>query len=148
MDSNITIRQISDLLDTKMNILKNDLELSLEEKLETKLEEKLETKLEEKLESKLDEKLETKLDEKLESKFTEKLTPIYNRLDNLDDRLKKVELTQENKILPAINELTSVYLSTYKTFEEKSKQIDMLVEDVKVIKLVVEEHSKKLQKIS
>lgn len=178
MDSNITIEQISDLFDTKITQLKNDLELSLDEKLETKLEEKLETKLEEKLETKLEEKLDAKLDEKLDikldekldakfdkkldAKFDEKLSPIYNRLDNienrldnvdnrldnLDDRLKNVELTQENKILPAINELTSVYLSTYKTFEKKSKQIDTLVEDVKVIKLVLEDHSRKLQKIS
>lgn len=95
MNTNITIEQISDLLDTKMNVLKNDLEQSLEEKLE----EKLEIKLEEKLEKKLDEKL----DEKLDKKFDEKLKPIYNRLDNLDERLTKVELTQENKILPAIN---------------------------------------------
>lgn len=162
MNSNITIEQISDLFDTKITQLKNDLELSLDEKLETKLEEKLETKLEEKLDAKLDEKLDIKLDEKLDAKFDEKLSPIYNRLDNienrldnvdnrldnLDDRLKNVELTQENKILPAINELTSVYLSTYKTFEKKSKQIDTLVEDVKVIKLVLEDHSRKLQKIS
>lgn len=173
MDSNITIEQISDLFDTKINQLKNDLELSLDEKLETKLEEKLETILEEKLETKLDkkldEKLDSKLDEKFDAKFDKKLNPIYShlnnidnrldnidnrldnvdkRLDNLDDRLKNVELTQENKILPAINELTSVYLSTYKTFEKKSEQIDTLVEDVKVIKLVLEDHSKKLQKIS
>ncbi len=160
MDSNITIEQISNLFDTKIEQLKIDLELSLETKLEeklaTKLEEKLETKLEEKLDIKLDEKLDTKLeekldiklDEKLDAKFDEKLNPIYNRLDNLDDRLKNVELTQENKILPAINELTSVYLSTYRTFEKKSKQIDTLVEDVKVIKLVLEDHSRKLQKIS
>ena len=37
MDSNITIEQISDLFDTKITQLKNDLELSLDEKLETKL---------------------------------------------------------------------------------------------------------------
>ena len=69
MDSNITIEQISDLFDTKITQLKNDLELSLDEKLETKLEEKLETILEEKLETILEEKLETKLDKKLDEKL-------------------------------------------------------------------------------
>ena len=72
---------IGDLLDAK-----------LEEKLETKLEEKLETKLEEKLETKLEEKLETKLDVILEEKFK----PVYERLDNLDNRLTKLELHIEN----------------------------------------------------
>lgn len=146
MDSNITIEQISDLFDTKITQLKNDLELSLDEKLETKLEEKLDTKLEEKLDAKFDEKLAPIYSHL--NNIDNRLDNVDNRLDNLDGRLKNVELVQENKILPAINELTSVYLSTYKTFEKKSKQIDTLVEDVKVIKLVLKDHSRKLQKIS
>lgn len=120
MNSNVTIEEISNLLDQKIYVLKKDLEQSLDEKLE----------------------------EKLEKKLDEKFAPVYKRLDNLDERLTKVELTQENKILPAINELTSVYLSTYKTFEKKAEQIDILVEDVEVLKTVVQKHSEQLKKIS
>lgn len=148
MESTITIEQISDLLDTKIDGLKKDLEISLESKLEEKLEEKLEKKLDEKLDKKLDEKL----DERLEVKFNEKLEPIYERLDNLDKRLTKVELTQENQILPAINELTSVYVSTYKNFENKTEQINSFEEIAKVMrkvmKIVVPQHSEKLQEHS
>lgn len=78
------------LLQAISTMLEDTLEQKLEEKLEQKLDEKLEQKLEAKLEQKLDEKLEQKLENKLEQKFEEKLTPVYERLDRLDNSIVSI----------------------------------------------------------
>ena len=54
----------------------------------------LDTKLDEKLDARFDafeKKLDAKLDAKLEAKFEEKLSPIYHRLDSLENRMGNVE---------------------------------------------------------
>ena len=114
------------------------------------------------MDQKLDEKLDQKLDEKLDQKFDQKLKPIYgrldgidgrldgidDRLDSMDSRLTKVELTQENKILPALNELSATYSSTFKILYEKAQRIDKMESDIEVLKQVTAEHSRMLSRIS
>ena len=113
--------------------------------------------------------IDSLLDKKLDDKLDQKLMPIHNRLDNVDNRLDgiddrfngvdeefisldlrltKIELTQENKILPALKELTVLYSSTFKIYEEKAEKINKLENDVEVLKQITSEHSKILQKIS
>ena len=122
----------------------------------------MDQKLDEKLDQILDEKLDQKLEEKLDQKFDQKLKPIYDRLDGIDGRLDgiddrldsmdarltKVELTQENKILPALNELSATYSSTFKILYEKAQRIDKMESDIEVLKQVTAEHSRMLSRIS
>lgn len=87
MNEEHLLQAISTMLE---DTLEQKLEEKLEQKLEQKLDEKLEQKLETKLEQKLDEKLEQKLENKLEEKFEEKLTPVYERLDRLDNSIVSI----------------------------------------------------------
>lgn len=87
MNEEHLLQAISTMLE---DTLEQKLEEKLEQKLEQKLDEKLEQKLEAKLEQKLDEKLEQKLEDKLEQKFEEKLTPVYERLDRLDNSIVSI----------------------------------------------------------
>lgn len=70
------------------------------------------------------------------------------KLKPVNDRLKRIELTQENEILPRLQNIESCYTSTYKRYQTGTEQIDAIQSDIEVIKSVVREHSEKLQKIS
>lgn len=70
------------------------------------------------------------------------------KLKPINDRLKKIELTQENDILPRLQNIESCYTSTYKRYQIGIEQIDAMQADIDVIKSVIREHSEKLQKIS
>lgn len=66
----------------------------------------------------------------------------------INDRLKKIELTQENDILPRLQNIEACYTSTYKRYQTGIEQIDAMLSDIQVMKNVLREHSKILQKIS
>ena len=70
------------------------------------------------------------------------------KLKPVNDRLKKIELTQENDILPRLQNIESCYTSTYKRYQTGVEQIEAMQADIDVIKSVIREHSEKLQKIS
>lgn len=70
------------------------------------------------------------------------------KLKSVNDRLKKIELTQENEILPRLQNIESCYTSTYKRYQTGIEQIEAMQADIDVIKSVIREHSEKLQKIS
>lgn len=70
------------------------------------------------------------------------------KLKPVNDRLKKIELTQENDILPRLQNIESCYTSTYKRYQTGIEQIEAMQADVDIIKKVAREHSEKLQKIS
>lgn len=70
------------------------------------------------------------------------------KLKPVNDRLKRIELTQENEILPRLQNIESCYTSTYKRYQTETEQIDAIQADIEVIKSVIREHSEKLQKIS
>lgn len=82
----------------------------------------------------------------------ELLLAISNMMDKklkpINDRLTKIELTQETKILPRLEEIESCYTSTFNRYQSGVTQIDQLQSDMDIVKKVVAEHSEKLQKIS
>ena len=71
-----------------------------------------------------------------------------HKLQPVNDRLKRIELTQENDILPRLQNIESCYLSTFKRYQVNAGQIDALQDDVDILKKVVAEHSEKLQKLA
>ena len=82
----------------------------------------------------------------------ELLLAISDTLDKkikpVNDWLKKIELTQENDILPRLQNIEACYTSTYKRYQTGAEQIEAIQTDIEIIKKVVAEHSEKLQKIS
>ncbi|MCM1039104.1 MAG: hypothetical protein NC314_02930 [Roseburia sp.] len=70
------------------------------------------------------------------------------KLKPVNDRLKKIELTQENDILPRLQNIEACYTSTYKRYQTGVEQIEAMQADIDVIKSVIREHSEKLQKLA
>lgn len=70
------------------------------------------------------------------------------KLKPINDRLTKIELTQETKILPRLQEIESCYTGTFHRYQAGVEQIEGIQADIDVIKSVIREHSEKLQKIS
>lgn len=76
------------------------------------------------------------------------LDPIKDDIQEIKDRVKKIELTQENMILPRLNTIESCYTSTYDRYKDNVETYESMKQDISIIKKVVAEHSEKLQKIS
>ena len=70
------------------------------------------------------------------------------KLKHVNDRLKKIELTQENDILPRLQNIEACYTSTYKRYQTGIEQIEAMQADIDVMKSVIREHSEKLQKLA
>ncbi len=70
------------------------------------------------------------------------------KLKPINDRLKKIELTQENDMLPRLQNIEACYTSTYKRYQTGVEQIEALQTDTEVMKRVIREHSEQLQKLA
>lgn len=70
------------------------------------------------------------------------------KLKPVNDRLKKIELTQENDILPRLQNIEACYTSTFKRYQTGVEQIEGMQTDIDVMKKVIAEHSEKFKKIS
>jgi len=76
------------------------------------------------------------------------LDPIKEDIQDIKERVKKIELTQENMVLPRLNTIESCYTSTYDRYKDNVETYESMKQDLSIIKRVVAEHSEKLQKIS
>ena len=100
------------------------------------------------MKEKMDQKFAT-MEEKMDQKFDEKLQPIYDRLDRLESDMKYVRVVQlENNVIPRLNTIESCYVDTSKRYLEKTEQIDTMSSDIGSLKIVVQNHSEKLSRIS
>ena len=70
------------------------------------------------------------------------------KLKPVNDRLKKIELTQENDILPRLQNIEACYTTTYKRYQTGIEQIEAMQADIDIMKKVIAYHSKQLKKIS
>ena len=73
---------------------------------------------------------------------------LNKKLKPVNDRLKKIELTQENDILSRLQNIEACYTSTFKRYQTGVEEIEGMRDDIDVMKKVIAEHSEKLQKIS
>lgn len=76
------------------------------------------------------------------------LDPIREDIQEIKNRVKKIEIIQENEILPRLNTIESCYTSTYDRYKDNVETYETIKQDISLIKKVVAEHSEKLQKIS
>lgn len=76
------------------------------------------------------------------------LDPIKEDIQEIKTRVKKIEITQENDILPRLNTIESCYTSTYDRYKDSIETYESIKQDISIIKKVVSEHSEKLQKLA
>lgn len=76
------------------------------------------------------------------------LDPIREDIQEIKTRVKKIEITQENEILPRLNTIESCYTSTYDRYKNNVETYETMKQDIAIIKKVVSEHSEKLQKLA
>ena len=76
------------------------------------------------------------------------LDPIKEDIQDIKERVKKIELTQENMVLPRLNTIESCYTSTYDRYKDNVETYESMKQDISIIKKVVAEHSEKLQKLA
>lgn len=92
----------------------------------------------------------------MENKLSTEINAVENKLEAelnaLDDRLsgeiQKINLTLENIVIPRISHIEQCYLDTSERYIIETGRINGLTTDVQVLKSVVQDHSRQLQKIS
>ena len=82
------------------------------------------------------------------SNIEDDIIDIKGQIKELDVRIKQVEINQENRILPRLQNIEACYTSTYERYAREVDKIEGTVQDIKLMKKVITEHSIKLEKIS
>ena len=73
---------------------------------------------------------------------------LEENMEEVKVRVRKIELNQENVILPRLQTIESCYTSTYDRYKESVEDYEIIKQDVSLLKGIAEEHSKQIQKIS
>ena len=91
-----------------------------------------------------------------EEQFLRMSTSIDNRLECLEDikedirdmkkRITKLEITQENEVLPQLREIQQCYVDTYHRYQDGIERNQGIYDDVHALKIVVADHSDRLRK--
>ena len=76
------------------------------------------------------------------------LDPLRQDVKEIRESVKKVELTQENVVLPRLQNIEACYTSTFERYKTSVEDHEQMKDDISLVKQVVMEHSEKLQKIS
>ncbi|MDE7342163.1 MAG: hypothetical protein K2N80_16665 [Lachnospiraceae bacterium] len=69
-------------------------------------------------------------------------------LQSVEFEIQKIKLFQENKIMPRLNTIESCYGDTYDRYRSYVEKMDAAFIDIDILKKVVSEHSRKLQKLA
>ncbi len=72
-------------------------------------------------------------------------TILDKKLDPLKKNVRSIELQLKNRIEPRIQNIESCYTTTYDTYRARTDLIDSMQMDLDNLKIVVSEHSRKLQ---
>ena len=79
------------------------------------------------------------------------VTTLQGTVSGIQDSVKRLELINENEILPRLQNIEECYISTYERYAQGISQIGNMQTDITLLKKVVTGHSEqldKLQKIS
>ena len=69
-------------------------------------------------------------------------------MSEVKTRVKKIELTQENDILPRLQTIEACYTTTFDRYRASVEDYEEMKQDISVLKVVVADHSERLQRIS
>lgn len=87
------------------------------------------------------------LDDKVNA-LDNKFIDLNHRVESLESGLHNVRLFQENIILPRLNTIESCYLDTFNRYQKNADKMEIVYEDVDLLKKVAADHSEKLQKLA
>lgn len=95
------------------------------------------------------------LDAKLNRKFDEKLQPVYKRMDNqkadVNDLKNKLRYVEDSLliecVIPQLSRIESRIMETFREYVEHTEKFYKMVADVAILKNIVAEHSRRLEKI-
>ncbi len=139
--TNEDLLALSQMMDIKLQPIEKHL-VRIEDRLtrvETKMDD-LETKVDN-LEIKVN-NLETRV-----SKLELDAKSLHSELALIKRDLKQVRVCQETKLIPRLSNIEACYLDTSIRYQESADKVDVVCEDVQLLKKVVGEHSEKLKKI-
>ena len=71
-----------------------------------------------------------------------------NDITEIKDKVTRIELNQENFVLPRLQNIESCYTSTFNRYKNSVEDYETMKQDIQILKNVVTEHTEKLQKIS
>ena len=77
-----------------------------------------------------------------------KVDCLTGRMDSLEKEVRRNSILIENDVLPRLQTIEKLYVGSSKIYMEKAAQIDGMQDDIDVMKVVIQEHSEKLEKIS
>ena len=87
------------------------------------------------------------LDKKVNT-LDERFHVLNEKVESLESGLHSVRLFQENIILPRLNTIESCYLDTFKRYQKNADKMEIVYNDVDLLKKVAADHSEKLQKLA
>lgn len=125
-------------------ILTNDDLLAISQVVDTRLDIRL--KPMEKNINSLNDKVDA-LDKKVNT-LDERFHVLNEKVESLESGLHSVRLFQENIILPRLNTIESCYLDTFKRYQKNADKMEIVYNDVDLLKKVAADHSEKLQKLA
>lgn len=91
------------------------------------------------------------MDEKLKAEnagLHEEIQSIKEEIHSMRDEVIRNNIIMENEVVPRLQNIESCYTSTYTRYKRYSDKMEAVFRDVELLKKVVSEHSKALQKIS
>ena len=138
------IREVQQNLEGKIQNLDSkiqDVEQSLEGKIQN-----LDSKIQS-VEQNLNSKIQN-LDSKIQNVEQSLGSQIQEVQQNLGKEIHLLKLCQENLILPLLNTIESCYTDTYRRYRDYADRIEAVFDDVDIMKKVITEHSRELQKLA
>ena len=91
---------------------------------------------------------DTMTDNELLLAISDMLDPIREDIQEMKSRVKKIEIMQENELLPRLSTIESCYTSTYDRYKDNVETYESMKQDISIIIKVVAEHSEKLYKLA
>ena len=79
------------------------------------------------------------------SSLEEKVSSLEENVSILNKKTHHIELTLENNVLPRLQNIECCYTSTYHRYSCGIDQLETMQSDIDVMKIVVAEHSKKIE---
>ncbi len=73
---------------------------------------------------------------------------VNTRMQSLEDNVLRLGLCQENDILPRLCTIESCYTSTYNRYNSYADKMDTAFTDISLLKIVVSDHSERLQNLA
>ena len=73
---------------------------------------------------------------------------LRENVQSLDTGLRSVKIFQENVIMPRLSTIEACYTDTYRRYQRNNEKMEIVFEDVDLLKKVTAEHSRKLKQLA